>query len=73
VPNGGHVRFDAVSLFYVSEPVGYMQAAVSFAGDFDSLWPLAQICKMLTVGKVEFKEDYIVLTDVWLEERLWLE
>ena len=35
-----------------------MQAAVTFAEDFDSLWPLAQICKMSMAGKVDFKEDY---------------
>jgi len=73
VPNGGQACFDAVSLSYVSEPAGYMQAAVSFTENFDSLWLLAQICKMLTAGKVDFKEDYAVLTDVWLEKRLWLE
>jgi len=28
---------------------------------------------MLTAGKVDFKEDYAVLTDVGLEKRLWLE
>ena len=44
-----------------------MQAAVTFAEDFDSLWPLAQICKMSMAGKVDFK-DFAVLVGQWLYE-----